>query len=181
MRKHTHTHRGAAICFVFFSLLFFILFVRFVYLQATGVVDGQVLAVEAQKRYFKKQTLEAKRGTIFDRRGEVIAEDIPSYTVAAILDPDMPQYVSDPETTARKLAPLLNMDVADVERILKKNAKQVEFGPNGRGISQTVKKEIEALQLPGIIFLRDSKRFYPHGTFASYVVGYAQKMKRRMK
>lgn len=175
MRKHTHTHKGAAICFVFFSLLFFILFVRFVYLQATGVVDGQVLAVEAQKRYFKKQTLEAKRGTIFDRSGEVIAEDIPSYTVAAILDPNMPQHVTDPEETARKLAPLLNMNVADVEHILKKKAKQVEFGPNGRGISQTVKQKIEALQLPGITFIRDSKRFYPNGTFASYVVGYAQK------
>ncbi|MGG3938280.1 penicillin-binding protein [Anoxybacillus kestanbolensis] len=175
MRKHKHTHRGAAICFGIFSLLFFILFGRFFYLQATGVADGQVLAVEAQKRYLKKQVLEAKRGTILDRRGKVIAEDIPSYTIAAILDPDMPEHVTDPEETARKLAPLLNMDVADVERILKKDAKQVEFGPNGRGISQTVKQQIEALKLPGIIFLRDSKRFYPNGTFASYVVGYAQK------
>ena len=175
MRKHKHTHRGAAICFGIFSLLFFILYGRFVYLQATGVADGQVLAVEAQKRYLKKQVLEARRGTILDRRGKVIAEDIPSYTIAAILDPDMPEHVTDPEETARKLAPLLNMDVADVERILKKDAKQVEFGPNGRGISQTVKKQIEALKLPGIIFLRDSKRFYPNGTFASYVVGYAQK------
>ncbi|MCX8002436.1 MAG: penicillin-binding protein [Anoxybacillus mongoliensis] len=175
MRKHKHTHRGAAISFVFFSLLFFLLFGRFVYLQATGVADGQVLAVEAQKRYLKKQTLEAKRGTIFDRDGEIIAEDIPSYTVAAILDPDMPQHVTDPEETARKLAPLLNMNVADVERILKKKANQVEFGPNGRGISQTLKQKIEELKLPGITFVRDSKRFYPNGTFASYVVGYAQK------
>ncbi|MBB6175893.1 penicillin-binding protein 2B [Anoxybacillus tengchongensis] len=175
MRKHKHTHRGAAISFVFFSLLFFLLFGRFVYLQATGVADGQVLAVEAQKRYLKKQVLEAKRGTIFDRDGEIIAEDIPSYTVAAILDPDMPQHVTDPEKTAQKLAPLLKMDVADVERILKRKAKQVEFGPNGRGITQTLKQKIEALELPGITFIRDSKRFYPNGTFASYVVGYAQK------
>ncbi|CUA81045.1 penicillin-binding protein [Anoxybacillus suryakundensis] len=175
MRKHKHTHRGAAICFGFFSLLFFLLFGRFVYLQATGVADGQVLAVEAQKRYLKKQVLEAKRGTIFDRDGEIIAEDIPSYTVAAILDPDMPQHVTDPEKTAQKLAPLLKMDVADVERILKRKAKQVEFGPNGRGITQTLKQKIEALELPGITFIRDSKRFYPNGTFASYVVGYAQK------
>ncbi len=175
MRKHKHTHRGAAICFAFFSLLFFLLFGRFVYLQATGVADGQVLAVEAQKRYLKKQVLEAKRGTIFDRDGEIIAEDIPSYTVAAILDPDMPQHVTDPEKTAQKLAPLLKMDVADVERILKRKAKQVEFGPNGRGITQTLKQKIEALELPGITFIRDSKRFYPNGTFASYVVGYAQK------
>ncbi|KIQ95795.1 Penicillin-binding protein 2x [Anoxybacillus thermarum] len=175
MRKHKHTHRGAAICFAFFSLLFFILFGRFVYLQATGKADGRVLAIEAQERYLKKQVLEAKRGTIFDRYGEVIAEDIPSYTVVAILDPNMPQHVTDPEETARKLAPLLKMDVADVERILKKKAHQVEFGPNGRGISHTLKQKIEALQLPGITFVRDSKRFYPNGTFASYVVGYAQK------
>ncbi|MGX1982648.1 penicillin-binding protein 2B [Thermolongibacillus altinsuensis] len=181
MKKHKHTHIGAAVLFAFFGLLFFVLFLRFVQLQVTGVADGQVLAIKAEERYTKKRTIEAKRGTIFDRRGEVIAEDIPSYTVVAVLDKEMttdpndPKHVVDPEMTAKKLAPLLNMEVDEVERILKKDAKQVEFGPNGRGISQALKQKIEALHLPGITFMRDSKRFYPNGTFASYVIGYVQK------
>jgi penicillin-binding protein 2B len=180
-KKHKNTHKGAALLFFAFSLLFFVLFFRFVELQATGVADGQVLAVKAEEKYKQKRTIEAKRGTIFDRNGEVLAEDTPSYTVVAVLDPKMtidpndPKHVVDPEMTAKKLAPLLKMDVSEVERILKKKAKQVEFGTHGRNISYDLKKKIEALKLPGIGFIRDTKRFYPNGTFASYVIGYAQK------
>lgn len=160
---------------------------RFVQLQATGVADGQVLAVRAEEQYKQKRTIEAKRGAILDRNGEVLAEDTPSYTLMAVLDPKMttdpndPKHVVDPEMTARKLAPLLRMDVSEAERILTKKAKQVEFGAYGRNISYELKKKIEALKLPGIGFIRDAKRFYPNGTFASYVIGYAQKKRRKRK
>ncbi|WP_027408231.1 penicillin-binding protein [Anoxybacteroides tepidamans] len=180
-KKHKNTHKGAALLFCLFSLLFFVLVFRFVELQATGVADGQVLAVKAEEMHKKKRTIEAKRGTILDRHGEVLAEDTPSYTLIAVLDPKMttdpsnPKHVVDPEMTARKLAPLLHMDVSEAEHILKKKAKQVEFGVYGRDISYELKKKIEALKLPGIGFIRDTKRFYPNGTFASYVIGYAQK------
>ncbi|MBB5323783.1 penicillin-binding protein 2B [Anoxybacillus tepidamans] len=180
-KKHKNTHKGAALLFCLFSLLFFVLIFRFVQLQATGVADGQVLAVRAEEQYKQKRTIEAKRGAILDRNGEVLAEDTPSYTLMAVLDPKMttdpndPKHVVDPEMTARKLAPLLRMDVSEAERILTKKAKQVEFGAYGRNISYELKKKIEALKLPGIGFIRDAKRFYPNGTFASYVIGYAQK------
>ncbi|WP_199425996.1 penicillin-binding protein [Thermaerobacillus caldiproteolyticus] len=180
-KKHKNTHKGAALLFLVFSLLFFVLFARFVQLQVTGVADGQVLAAKAEEKYKQKRTIEARRGTIFDRNGEALAEDTPSYTVVAVLDPKMttdpshPKHVVDPEMTAKKLAPLLDMDVSEVERVLKKKAKQVEFGTHGRNISYELKKKIEALKLPGIGFIRDTKRFYPNGTFASHIIGYAQK------
>jgi len=186
-QKHTNTNTGAAILFVLFCLLFFVLYFRFVQLQTTGIADGQVLAVEAEKKYTKKRAIEAQRGSIFDRNGEEIAENIPSYTVVAVLDEsmttdrDQPRHVVDPEMTAKKLAPLLKMGVEEVERILKKDAKQVEFGPKGRNISQQLKLEIEALKLPGIGFLRDTKRYYPNGTFASHTIGYATKDEKKDK
>ncbi|MED3718057.1 penicillin-binding protein [Geobacillus thermodenitrificans] len=181
MKKHSNTHRGAGILFIVFSLLFFLLFARFIQLQWTGKADGHVLAAKAEQQHKQKRVIEAKRGTIFDRNGTILAQDVPSYTVVAILDPEMttnperPRHVVDPETTAKKLAPLLGMDVEDMERILTKKAKQVEFGSYGRNISFELKRKIEALDLPGIAFIRDTNRFYPNGTFASHVIGYAQK------
>ncbi|MEC5188478.1 penicillin-binding protein 2B [Geobacillus thermodenitrificans] len=181
MKKHSNTHRGAGILFIVFSLLFFLLFARFIQLQWTGKADGHVLAAKAEQQHKQKRVIEAKRGTIFDRNGTILAQDVPSYTVVAILDPEMttnperPRHVVDPETTAKKLAPLLGMDVKDMERILTKKAKQVEFGSYGRNISFELKRKIEALDLPGIAFIRDTNRFYPNGTFASHVIGYAQK------
>ena len=180
-KKNTNMNRGAAILSLIFALLFFILIARFFYIQSTGKVHGEALAARAEQQYESQRTIEASRGSIFDRRGEVIAEDTSSYTVIAVLndelstDPDNPQHVVDPEETAQKLAPLLEMEVSDVENILTKDAKQVEFGSAGRDISHTVKQKIDKLKLPGIGFIRDTKRFYPNGVFASHLIGYAQK------
>ncbi len=181
MKKSKNMNRGAAILSVIFVLLFFILFGRFFYIQATGTVDGQVLAVKAKEKYEKKRMLEARRGQILDQKGNVLAEDTVTYTLVAVLDekmttdPDHPNHVVDPEETAEKLAPILGMKQKEIETILKKDKFQVEFGEKGRNISFAKKQQIEKLKLPGIGFIRDTKRFYPNGKFASYVIGYAKR------
>lgn len=38
--------------------------------------------------------------------------------------------------------------------LLNRDAYQVELGPGGRGITELVKQEIEALDLPGIDFIK---------------------------
>lgn len=181
MEKNKNINRGAAILTIIFALLFFLLAIRFIYIQATGSVSGQVLAAKAEEIYTKKRKIDAVRGSILDRRGEVLAQDTSSFTVVAILDKKMtvdpkdPQHVTDPVTTAQKLAPLLKVKEAELERILSKDKVQVEFGPAGRDITHEQKNKIEKLELPGITFVRDTKRYYPNGTFASHVIGYAQK------
>ncbi|MEH7387544.1 penicillin-binding protein [Bacillus sp. JJ1521] len=181
--KNNNINRGAAFISIIFALLFFTLMARFVYIQGTGKVDGVVLAALAEEKYTKQRAIEAHRGAIFDRNGNPIAEDTSTFTVVAILDEDLtvdeddPQHVVDPEETARKLAPLLKMDENEMYKTLTKpERKQVEFGTYGRDISTSLKQEIESLELPGIAFRRELKRYYPNGTFASHVVGYAQKV-----
>ncbi|MGP1907392.1 penicillin-binding protein [Metabacillus sp. JX24] len=179
--KNINMNRGAAILTLIFALLFFVLVIRFLYLQTTGEVNGEVLAARAQEQYERKRTIEASRGSIVDRNGEVIAEDTNTYTLIAVLDdkmttsPKKPKHVLDPEETAEKLAPLLDMENSEVRDILEKDADQVEFGSAGRNISHSLKVKIEKLNLPGIGFIRDTHRYYPNGTFASHIIGYAQR------
>ncbi|MDR0137259.1 penicillin-binding protein [Metabacillus idriensis] len=179
--KNINMNRGAAILTLIFALLFFVLIIRFLFLQTTGEVNGEILAARAQEQYERKRGIEANRGSILDRRGEVIAQDTSTYTLIAVLDDKLttsaknPKHVVDPEETAEKLAPLLDMEESDVEKILTKDAKQVEFGSAGRNISHTLKVKIEKMKLPGIGFLRDTHRYYPNGTFASHIIGYAQR------
>lgn len=182
MRKQPNMNRGAAILFVIFSLLFFVLIIHYVTIQVSGEAKGQVLAAKAQQKYTKERIIDAERGTIFDRNGEVVAKDTTSYSIVAILDkkmttdPKKPKHVVDPELTARKLAKYIQMSESDILEVLSKKGRfQVEFGNAGRDISHKTKTEIEKLKLPGITFIRDKKRFYPNGTFASHVVGYVDK------
>lgn len=177
-----HTSRGAAVLILIFATLFFTLTARFFYIQATGKAEGEVLAAVAQKKHTRQTVIEGKRGTIYDRKGEAVAHDTGAYTVVAILDPSQtkdpkkPKHVQNPSKTAKKLAPLLNMEESKLEELMsKKGLVQVELGPGGRDISNTTKRKIEELKLPGITFIQDSKRFYPNGMFASHVIGYAQK------
>ncbi len=174
---------GAAGLFFFFSLLFFILIFRFVSLQITGEVHGVALAAKAQQKYSNQTVIEAVRGTIFDRNEEVIAEDTSSYTLVAILDdkmssanPDEPKHVDDPVKTAKVLAKYIDMEESEIlERLRRDDLFQIEFGAAGRDISHQVKSEIEKEKLPGIIFTKGSKRFYPNGIFSSHLIGFVEK------
>jgi penicillin-binding protein 2B len=185
-KKQPNMNAGAAALFVIFGLLFFILLYRYYSIEITGEVGGQSLAAKAQAKHSRVGTLEAARGTIFDRNGEIIAEDTASYSLVAILDKKMttnskkPQHVADPDRTARELAKYIKMSESRIHKILtKKGQFQVEFGKSGRDISFSTKKKIEALHLPGITFIRDSKRFYPNGIFASHLVGYADRVEQK--
>ncbi|WP_102262105.1 penicillin-binding protein [Mesobacillus jeotgali] len=182
IKKQPNMNAGAAVLFVIFSLLFFILIFRFITIQVTGEVHGQALAARAQQKYSNEKVIEATRGTIFDRKGEVVAEDTTAYTLVAILNESVttnkkkPKHVSDPAKTAAVLAKYIDMSESDIyKRLTKKGAWQVEFGKAGRDISHQAKREIEEEKLPGITFLRDSKRFYPNGVFSSHLVGFVEK------
>jgi penicillin-binding protein 2B len=175
MQKKKNMKSGAAILFLIFSLLFFLLIGRFVYIQVSGKAGGEVLAAKLDKKYLKSRPLEAERGSILDSKGEVIAEDTSSYSLIAVLDKTV-THVEDPEKTAEKLAKYIDMDEQDIyQRLTKKGAFQVEFGKAGRDLSHEVKIKIEKLNLPGITFIRDTKRFYPNGVFASHLIGYVEK------
>ncbi|MBT2641166.1 penicillin-binding protein [Bacillus sp. ISL-41] len=182
IKKQPNMNAGAAVLFVIFSLLFFILIFRFVTIQVTGEVHGQALAARAQQKYTNEKVIEATRGTIFDRKGEVVAEDTTAYTLVAILNDSVttnkkkPKHVSDPAKTAAVLAKYIDMSESEIyKRLTKEKAWQVEFGKAGRDISHQTKREIEEEKLPGITFLRDSKRFYPNGVFSSHLVGFVEK------
>ena len=155
---------------------------RYFSIQITGEVGVKPLAAKAQQKYSRKGVLDATRGMIYDRKGEVIAEDTTSYTLIAILDkkmttnPKKPKHVTRPKKQQRELAKYIEMEESEIYSILTKGKFQVEFGKAGRDISHKQKKKLKHLKLPGITFKRDSKRFYPNGIFASHLVGYADRI-----
>ncbi len=128
--------------------------------------------------------LRGNRGTIYDRGGEVIAEDEDTYTLVAIMDKNRkgiggkPAYVQDIDATAKAISAKLDLDEQDVKNTLisarQKGLYQTEFGYKGKNLSNSVKESIEKLNLPGIEFEKSLIRTYPTGNFASHLIGYAQ-------
>ena len=121
----------------------------------------------------------AMRGNLYDRNGNVIAQDARTYNIVCILDPTRPSidgqitYVKDKEATASALSKILLIDYDKVLGLLSQDIYQTELGNAGRNLSQNTKDEIEALNLPGIEFTDSIQRLYPNHTFASNLIGYA--------
>lgn len=160
-------------------LLFGIFIVRIVYLCTTDYMVGdETITAFIKNRNTEEEVIMPERGSIKDKDGNVLAEDVASYTVIAYLDEkrskgsEKPLHVVDADITAEKLAPYLNTDVEVLKILLKKDAYQVELGAGGRNLSQIQMEEIKSLNLPGIDFIASTKRYYPNGDFASYAIGY---------
>lgn len=173
--------------------LFFLFAVRMIYVVAGGHVAGTSLKVKTEELYHGGEVVKAKRGTIFDRNGEVIAEDATSYSIYAILSES---YVNGNEKLYAQeknfddLASILNKYLGIKEKSALKTLKsglnsdgtskyyQVEFGNKGKNISEETKQNIEDAmkkdKVKGLYFTEHTDRMYPNGNFASHFIGYAQ-------
>lgn len=184
MKKNKTTHFMAGILIVLFVGVFLVLSGRFLYIQATGVVDDVSLQEWAEEKRTTSFTLESERGQILDKNGMTLAYDMPVYRMYAIVQEaystnlDNPQHVVDPGETAEKLAPVIDADANELKERLEKGAEndafQVEFGSEGRNLSLHQKEEIEEMELPGINFEKEAIRYYPNGVFASHIIGFAR-------
>lgn len=156
------------------AFLFVTIICKLSYVVLSDKVDGINLKDKSASITTVKKTLYADRGSIYDVNGEELASTVNSYTVIAYLN-SKKTNVEDKEKTAKELAPILNMTEEKLMELLNKNLYQVELRPGGYGITEVVKARIEKLELPGIDFIKNSKkRYYNKSTFASYIVGYAK-------
>ena len=169
--------------FLVFLFAILILFAKYCYLAISPNINGRNMKVFAANRNTVSKILKAKRGTIYDSEGNILAHNVTSYTLIAYLDPKRStktkiHHVKDIDATAKALAEVLEGDENDIKNRLQKGKNegkyQIEFGSIGKNITEMKKSEIENLNLPGIDFEENYKRYYPNGDFASYILGYAK-------
>ena len=177
------SNRTIGVIFFAFVCVFIVLCLNVVCVSVLGVHvnSGENISNYSTGVNIYKKTLSARRGYIYDRNKEIIAQDSSTYNIYAIIaerlnNDKTPAYVVDYEATAEAVAPYLNMTTEEFLSYLTANPKayQVEFGSRGRNLSQATRDEIAALNMPGIEFLENSGRVYPNGTFASHLIGFAQ-------
>ena len=181
-KNNDRFHVSNIVIFVtFFS--FAVLMVRLCYLCLVDYkVGDSKISLFIKNRNTEEEVLIPTRGTIYDKDGETLAVDVSSYTLLAYLSEKRvdakgnKNYVEDIDGTSIKLAKMLNADADEIKKILQNgkdnNKYQVEFGNIGKGITEITKEEIENLNIQGIDFIKDIKRYYPNGDFASYILGY---------
>lgn len=180
MKQRRVTLRRPSIINAIILFLLCGIILKVLYIGLSKKVDGIDIKKFADNRNTQEDVLYAKRGTIYDKNGEALAQTVNSYTLIAYLsekrseNEKTPQHVVDKEYTAQVLSEHLGADKESILKQLNKDKYQVEFGSPGRNLSELKKTEIENLELPGIDFIVSTKRYYKMGAFASYIIGYAK-------
>jgi cell division protein FtsI (penicillin-binding protein 3) len=144
-------------------LLFWFLVIcgRLVWLQIINYGDYTQRAAKQQQRSIEVSPV---RGNIYDRRGNELAMTVSVDSVFAV-----PSEVPDVHSTSQLLARVLKADASEIEgRMHASHA----FAWIARKIDNSTSARIRALNLKGIYFQKESKRFYPKGELAAQVLGY---------
>ena len=128
------------------------------------IIHNDFFLQQGANRYERRIELQANRGRIIDRNGELLASSVPSPSLWAIPK----DLQSTPEQT-RQLALLLKMPQADLQKRLKSNPNFVWLR---RKVDDEVAQSVAALKIKGVYELREWKRQYPEGESAAHVVGF---------
>jgi len=166
---------------LWYLFVFFLFIIISSFLMYRSLVDykvGNITIKEFTKnRNINEDIILPTRGSIYDSNGNILAQDVSSYTLIAYLSEsrsteDNIRHVVEKEKTAKALSKLIDMSYEKILERLNKDAYQVEFGNAGKNLSQIEMEEIDELNLPGIGFSKSTKRYYPNSDFASYLLGY---------
>ncbi|MCK5009908.1 MAG: penicillin-binding protein, partial [Deltaproteobacteria bacterium] len=165
MKRHSPrrwlTFRIYTILSVFILLLLIIIFRAF-QLQIT---EKDKLTQLLEKQYLKYVKLSPKRGIIYDRKKRELAISIEVDSVYA-----RPGEVKNKKGVAKKLSPILQISYRNLKSNLESDRPFVWLK---RRISPSKARKIENLNLEGVGFIKESKRFYPNKELASHCLGFA--------
>jgi cell division protein FtsI (penicillin-binding protein 3) len=138
---------------------------KLVYLQ---VFDRADLMARAERQQERTQPSPAKRGDILDRRGRVLATSVDADTIYAV-----PTEIDRPAEAARKLCDALgDCDGKDRQALTERLAQRKAFAYVRRQVSPEQAHRVADLNLDGIGFTKESKRFYPNKELAAHLVGW---------
>jgi cell division protein FtsI (penicillin-binding protein 3) len=118
----------------------------------------------AQRQQQRTIDISPRRGIIYDRNGQELAMSVNVDSVFAV-----PSEIPDQPTTAHLLARILK---ADPDELLAKMKSSHSFTWIARKVDPDVSARIRALNLRGIYFQEESRRYYPKGELAAQVLGY---------
>ena len=141
---------------------------RLVQLQ---VFDHELFAEKSQGNRVRIEAVPPIRGLIFDRKGRVIAENLPAYQLELI-----PEQVDDLDDTLSRLAAINLINPDDIPRFTALSQSGQQFKPVTLKFRMTDEEIANfAIQRPrfaGVDFQPRLVRHYPHGELFAHAVGY---------
>ena len=152
------------ITFLVMLILFIFIILRVFYIQ---VFDYKKLNEYASDLWSRDLPIEANRGLILDRNGEVLADNLTTTSLVLI-----PNQIKEKEKATEELAKILNVSYAEMKKHVYKKTSIERVHPEGRRLSYDIAEKISNLKLEGVYLVKEAKRYYPYGNLLSHSLGY---------
>lgn len=156
---------------VAFSLILLLvvgLVIRLVYLQ---VVGHELYSTMSKDNRIKIAPLPPTRGIIYDRRGRMLAENVPTYSLELI-----PEQIDNLDDTLQRLQLLLNISDEKIDQFQKQRKRNKAFTttPLLQNLTdeEVAKFAVVRPYFPGVDVYARLVRHYPYADLAAHVVGY---------
>lgn len=148
----------------FICAAFVLIALRLFYFQ---IYRGAELTAKAEDRRSNTIELVARRGTIYDRNGNVLAMSEDCRTIYC-----NPKEISEPYLTAEVLAEHLGGTSTDyVDKLTADTTFSYIVRKASMEEADAIKADLLDKDLPGVYYLQDSRRVYPYGAVGSQVLG----------
>jgi len=162
-------------------IVFILLLILTIRLFQIQVFNYNIYRNKSEDYRIKRVLIEAPRGFIYDRNGEMLATNRMSYSVT--IDPFERDKFDDIIPRLASLVPdfhnyldVRKQDLMDSVKVLTRktpNPATIIQDADFRTISVI---EEHSLELPGVGCIIGQRRYYPHGSLASHVIGYMGKL-----
>ncbi len=159
--SHVTIRKRLAVVLIIVILIMGALSCRLGYLQ---LYQSHWLSENAIDQRIRNIPVEARRGNIYDRKGQKLAVSISIESVYAI-----PAEIRDVETTAANLAAILDLDK---NKLLDKLKKRQAFTWIARKVTTEQAEGIRKVDLAGIGLTEEGERYYPQDNVAAHVLGF---------
>lgn len=147
--------------FILFIIFYFLLIYRLYNIQ---VIQSNKFEEIAQQEHLTSFSIEGERGNIYDRNLKKLVVNVNVQSLFAV-----PPKIENPREAALKISLILNLETKEV---LDKLNQKRPFVWIKRKLNETEVEEIKKLNLEGLDFLKESKRFYPQKYLASNLMGF---------
>lgn len=137
---------------------------RLGYVQLFG---GEEIKQKAYNLWSRNIPVEGQRGTIYDRNGKPIVNNIVAPSVAVI-----PRQVEDPQEVSRFLSQVLNTPYDEIYKHVTKNVSVELIKPEGRKLDVELAKLIINKNLKGVYIVGDTTRNYIYDQYLAHVLGF---------
>ncbi|WP_425602517.1 penicillin-binding protein 2 [Luteimonas galliterrae] len=139
------------------------------------VIEGEEYAQRAEANRIKPRPIVPGRGLIYDRKGRILADNVPAFRLDVV-----PDKAGDPKKLVAELGKIIALSPEDIAAFEKTRKATRSFRPVTLKLrisdDEAARFAVDRWRFPGVELVPYLNRRYPYGPLLAHVIGYVSRI-----